>query len=84
LKGKNVNSVNEDVNLSLAIYLFTARKLTLARAAELCEKSLSDFIQILIEHNIHWAEYTNEHKEQDDETIGFILKEDGKQDESNM
>jgi len=34
--------------------------------------------------NIHWAEYTEEHKKKDDETIEFILKEDGKQDESNM
>lgn len=84
LQRQNVNSVDEDVNLSLAMYLFTARKLTLARAAELCGKSLSDFIQILIDHNIHWAEYTDEHKKQDDETIEFILKEDGKQDESSM
>lgn len=30
-KEKSVNSVDEDVNLSLAMYLFTARKLTLAR-----------------------------------------------------
>ena len=66
------------------MYLFTARKLTLARAAQLCGKSLSDFIQILIAHNIHWAEYTEEHKKQDDETIEFILNEDGKHDESNM
>ncbi|SFE58055.1 Predicted antitoxin, contains HTH domain [Alteribacillus iranensis] len=79
LKGKNVHSIDEDVNLSLAIYLFTAKKLTLARAAELCGKSLSDFIQILMDHNIHWAEYTKEHKEQDDETIEWILKEDGRQ-----
>ncbi|MGY0694670.1 UPF0175 family protein [Virgibacillus sp. FSP13] len=62
LKEKNLNSVDEDVNLSLAMCLFTARKLTLARAAELCGKSLSDFIQILIDHNIHWAKYTEEQK----------------------
>ncbi|TFJ91384.1 hypothetical protein E4U82_17910 [Lentibacillus salicampi] len=80
LKGKNVSSVDEDVNISLAMYLFTARELTLARAAELCGKSLLDFVDILIDHNIHWAEYTEEHKKQDDETIKFILKEDGKQD----
>lgn len=66
------------------MYLFTARKITLARAAELGGKSISNFIQILIDHNIHWAEYTEEHKKQDDETIKYILKEDGKQDESNM
>lgn len=86
LKGAHVNSIDEDVNISLALYLFTARKITLARAAELGGKSISDFIQILINHNIHWAEYTEEHKNQDDETIDFILKEDGKgkQDDSDM
>ncbi|MGG5255349.1 hypothetical protein ACQYAD_18140 [Neobacillus sp. SM06] len=63
--------------------MFTVTKLTLT-TTELCGKSLSDFIQILINHNIHWAEYTEEHKKQDDATIEFILKEDGKQDENNM
>ena len=76
LKGQNESSVNEDVNLSIAMFLFTAKRVTLARAAELAGISLSDFIQVLIDHNIHWAEYTEEHKKQDDETIEFILKED--------
>ncbi|SEN80218.1 Uncharacterised protein family (UPF0175) [Mesobacillus persicus] len=83
LKGTHVNSVDESVNISIAMYLFTARKITLARAAELGGKSISEFIQILIDHNIHWAEYSEDHKKQDDETIEFILKEDGKQDGSN-
>ncbi|WP_407270389.1 hypothetical protein [Radiobacillus sp. PE A8.2] len=38
----------------------------------------------LIDHTIHWAEYTEDHKKQDDETIEFILKEDGKQDEREV
>jgi predicted HTH domain antitoxin len=84
LKGKKGKSVDEDVNLSLAMYLFTAKKVTLARAAELSGKSLADFIQILINHNIHWADYTEEHMKQDDQTIEFILKEDGNHDESNQ
>jgi predicted HTH domain antitoxin len=84
LNDKNLNSVGENVNVSLAIYLFTAKEVTLARAAELCGKSVADFIEILINHHIHWAEYTQEHKKQDDKTIEFILKEDGKQDESNL
>jgi hypothetical protein len=37
-----------------------------------------------MDHNIYWAEYTNEHKDQDDKTIKFILSEDGKQNESDM
>ncbi len=80
LKEKNEDLINSDVNLSLAMYLFTAKRITLARAAELAGKSLSDFIQVLIDHNIHWAEYTDDHKKQDDETIQFILKEDEKND----
>ncbi|MEC1715038.1 UPF0175 family protein [Schinkia azotoformans] len=80
LKRINDDSIDEDVNLSLAIYLFTAKKVTLARAAELAGISIADFIQILINHNIHWAEYTEEHKKQDDETIEFLLKEVEKHD----
>ena len=83
LKDKNVNSVDEDINLSLAMYLFTAKKITLARAAELSGKSYSDFIKILIDHNIHWADYTDEQKKQDDEAIEFILREDENHHESN-
>lgn len=78
LKGNSEDSIKRDVNLSLAMYLFTAKKITLARAAELAGRSLSDFIQVLIDHNIHWAEYTEDHKMQDDETIQFIIKEDEK------
>lgn len=59
------------------MYLYTAKKLTLARAAELSGKKISDFIQILIDHNIHWAEYTDEHKKEDDETIEYVIREDG-------
>jgi predicted HTH domain antitoxin len=75
LNENDKNSVDEDVNLSVAIYLFTAKKVTLARAAELAGKSISDFVHILIDHNIHWAEYTEDHKKQDDETIDYILGE---------
>lgn len=76
------NSIEEVVNVSLAIYLFTARKVTLAHAAELSSKSLPDFIQILIDHHINWAEYTEEDKKQDDETIDYILKNVEKNDKS--
>lgn len=69
---KNSKSLDEDVNLSLAIYLFTAKTVTLARAAELSKKSIAEFVQILIDHNIPWAEYTEEHKIQDEATIQYI------------
>lgn len=71
---KNDKTLDENINLSLAIYLYTAKTITLARAAELSDKSVNEFIAILIDHNIPWAEYTEEHKRQDDETIRYILE----------
>jgi predicted HTH domain antitoxin len=57
--GSNI-SINEKVNLSLSIFLFTDRVVTLARAAELSGISMSDFIKVLIRHNIPWCEYSKE------------------------
>jgi predicted HTH domain antitoxin len=81
---KTDKSIDDKVNLSIAIFLFTEKTLSLARAAELAGKSLGDFIDILIEHNIPWAEYTEEHKIQDDATIQFILEEENKNDQGNV
>lgn len=69
------NSLDEKVNLSIAIFLFMDKKVTLARAAELGDKDIREFIDILIEHNIPWAEYSDDHKKEDDEAIEFILGE---------
>jgi predicted HTH domain antitoxin len=75
---KTDKSIDDKVNLSIAIFLFTEKTVSLARAAELAGKSLGDFIDILIKHNIPWAEYTEEHKSQDDATIQYILEEENK------
>lgn len=80
LEKNKKGSIDKHVNLSLAMYLFTDKKVTLSRAAELSKKSTSDFIQILIDHNINWAEYTNDLKKQDADTIDYILKEVEKND----
>lgn len=77
-------SITDKVNLSIAIFLFTEKAISLARAAELAGKSLVDFIHILTYHNIPWAEYTEEHKNQDDTTVQFILEEENKNDKSNV
>ncbi len=69
------NSLDDKVNLSIAIFLFVDKKVTLARAAELGDKSIREFIDILIDHNIPWAEYSEEHKKDDDEAIEFVLGE---------
>ncbi len=78
INSKVDKSIDDKVNLSIAIFLFTEKTVSLARAAELAGKSLGDFIDILIEHNIPWAEYTEEHKSQDDATIKYILEEESK------
>lgn len=69
------NSLDDKVNLSIAIFLFVDKKVTLARAAELGDKSIREFIDILIDHNIPWTEYSEEHKKEDDEAIEYILAE---------
>ncbi|HEX3048186.1 MAG TPA: UPF0175 family protein [Bacillota bacterium] len=72
-KSKINQSIDEKINLSLAIFLFTERAITLARAAELAGLGLGDFVNVLTSHNIYWSEYTNERMEQDEQTIQYIL-----------
>lgn len=67
------NSIDEKVNLSLAIFLFTERAVTLARAAELAGRSPAQFIHILTNHNISWSEFTQENLKQDEASLQFIL-----------
>jgi predicted HTH domain antitoxin len=80
LDSKNTKSINEKINLSLAIFLFTERAITLARASELAGLGIGDFINILTNHNIYWSEYTSEHQGQDELTIQYILEEETKND----
>ena len=74
-KSKADKTIDDKVNLSIAVFSFTERAVTLARAAELSGKSIGEFVNILISHNIPWAEYAEEHKRQDDEAIQYILDE---------
>lgn len=48
---------------------FIEKKVTLARAAELAGKDLSEFIKILTRYNIPWMEYTEETFREDEETL---------------
>lgn len=69
------NSLEEKVNVSLAISLFAGRQVSLARAADLANKSLAAFMDILKRINIPWCEYTEEIKDSDDLAIKLILQE---------
>lgn len=67
------NSVDAKVKLSLAIGMFIEKQVTVARAAELAELPLADFIDLLKSKNISWSEYTEEHLEDDCQAIQEIL-----------
>lgn len=66
------NEVNDNVQTLLAIGLFVEKKVTLSRAAEMSEKSLSEFVNILVQNNIAWAEYTDETMKSDGDTLNYI------------
>ncbi|MZQ74600.1 MAG: hypothetical protein GT589_00380 [Peptoclostridium sp.] len=68
-KADSDKSFNENIKVSLAIAAFVEKRVTLARAAELADKSLSEFIKILMRYNIPWMEYTQEAFLQDEEVL---------------
>ena len=72
------DSLEEKVNVSLAISLFAGKQASLAKAAELANKSLADFMDILKKINIPWCEYTEDMKNADDLAIKLILQESEK------
>ncbi|PRR86329.1 UPF0175 family protein [Clostridium luticellarii] len=53
-------SLNDNIKISIAIALFTSRSVSLARAAEIAEMGLSDFMTLLKNKNIPWNEYTED------------------------
>ncbi|KXH82101.1 hypothetical protein AU377_06870 [Sporosarcina sp. HYO08] len=69
-------SIDAKVKQSLAIGMFIEKQVTLARAAELADSSLVDFIDLLQSKNIPWLEYTQEHLEDDHRAIQEILSSD--------
>ena len=68
-KSDSDSGLNENIETSLAIAAFIERRVTLARAAELADKSLSEFVKILTRYNIPWMEYTEENLEEDEEVL---------------
>ena len=70
-------SLDEKLRVSLAIGLFVEKSVTLEKAAELANKSLSNFIEILISKSISWMEYTEEHLKDDNLAIRKYFEEEG-------
>ncbi len=72
LEGKNVDA---KVKVSLAIGLFVGKQVTLARAAQLAEKSVGEFIDLLRSNHIPWMEYTEEHLKDDEKAVQELMGE---------
>ena len=62
-------TLDKKMKFVLSVGLFVEKEITLARAAELAEKNLPDFIEILELKGISWAEYSEEHLKQDNLSI---------------
>jgi len=53
-------SLNDNITISIAIALFISKSVSLARAAEIAEVDLVDFMDLLKNKNIPWNEYTED------------------------
>lgn len=59
-------SVGEKANIFMIIGMFATKTVSLEKAAELADKSVWDFVEILKKYNIPWGEYTKESSRLDD------------------
>lgn len=69
---KDGKTVGDKAVLSVIIGLFASKIVTLEKAAELAEKSVWDFIDILQRYQIPWGEYTEEEFEMDNMVLDKI------------
>ena len=69
------DSLDKNVRISIAISFFVAKSVSLARASEIAQLSLNDFIYTLRLKNIPWGEYTDEDIIEDEIAIKDLLKE---------
>lgn len=67
------DNLDDKVKVSVVIFLFTSNIITLESAAELSNRSLSDFIDLLQSQGIPWMHYTEEEKRQDDKALKIMM-----------
>ena len=68
---------NEKLKITLSISLFVTKVVSLEQAAQLADKSISDFVDILISKNVYWHDYKPENMDLDNAAIKkyFILSQ---------
>ena len=69
-------SLEDRVKLSIAMALLISRKISLARAAELCGYMLDSFMDLLRDQGIPWMDYSHDDLSMDDRTIAKLMPRD--------
>ena len=69
---KDGNTVEDKVNIFLIMGMFASKTITLEKAAELADKTIWEFIDILKKYDIPWGEITEEGAEMDDIAIAKL------------
>ena len=68
-------TADERVIISIAIGLYTGHVVSLARAAEIAGQSLNQFIDVLRQRNISWANYGDEDLKDDAAFVKRLLED---------
>lgn len=68
------NSVSDKLMITSVIGLFTSQIITFEKAAELLDKSVWEFMDILKEYQIPWGEYTKEEMKMDENSISKLTR----------
>ncbi len=67
------NSISDKIKISLSIGLFMTKTISLERASQLADMSITDFVNMLINKNIYWHNYDIEGFDLDNEAIKKYL-----------
>lgn len=69
---KDGNTIEDKVNIFLIMGMFASKTITLEKAAELADKTIWEFLDILKKYDIPWGEATEEGAEMDDMAIAKL------------
>lgn len=69
---KDGNTIEDKVNIFLIMGMFASKTITLEKAAELADKTIWEFMDLLEKYDIPWGEATEEGVEMDDIAIAKL------------